>query len=215
MTPMHGTEAPDFPGPAAVAEEKSSPLRREAGEGRGGGGTIGRGARSRRRRGWTGPAAAAGFLLAALAVAAPAAARSPLDRTDERHLPPVPPGGYDLPLAPPVVRFPLPPQWVTIRSTQDWRRAGRFEKKMSDACAARAFRERMPMRFRAFFKGEMLGVAFGHGLNLVDSRKLADPKRIYLFRNGDSTACTVVSITNEDARVLNDDQPAAPAPRRD
>lgn len=152
------------------------------------------------------PAAA---ILALLPLAA--AAKGPLERTDPQHQAPVPPGGYDLPLAPPVVRFPLPKQWVTIRSTQDWRKAGRIEKKLSDACAAREFRERLPMHFRAFFKGEVLGVAFGHGLNLYDAKKLADRKLIYLFRNGDSTGCTVVSITNEDVDVLNDAQPPAPA----
>ncbi|MBP2228172.1 hypothetical protein J2847_001454 [Azospirillum agricola] len=119
---------------------------------------------------------------------------------------PVPPG-RDLPIAPPLTKFPLPPQWMTIRSTQDWRKAGRFEKDLSKDCAARRFRELMPMRFRAFFKGEVLGVAFGHGLNLHDPQKKADRKLIYLFRNGNSTACTVQSMTNEDARVLNDAQP--------
>ena len=139
----------------------------------------------------------------------PASAKGPLERTDEQHLSPVPPGGYHLPLSPPVVQYPLPPQWVTIRSTQDWRTAGRVEKKLSDACAARTFREQVPLRFRAVFKGDVLGVAFGHGLNLVDTKQLADRKLIYLFRNGDSSGCTVVSITNEDLRVLNDDPQAA------
>ena len=139
----------------------------------------------------------------------PALADGPLNRTEDGHQAPVPPGGYDLPLAPPVVRFPLPPQWVTIRSSQDWRKAGRFEKALSDLCAARKFREVMPMRYRAFFKGDVLGVAFGHGLNLYDPKKQADRKLIYLFRNGDSTGCTVLSITNEDLRVLNDGQTPA------
>ncbi|AWK87942.1 hypothetical protein DEW08_09345 [Azospirillum thermophilum] len=123
---------------------------------------------------------------------------------------PVPPG-RDLPLAPPITSFALPPQWVTIRSTQDWRRAGRFEKDLSRDCAARRFRELMPLRFRAYFKGEVLGVAFGHGLNLHDPQKKADRKLIYLFRDGDATSCTVLSITNEDARVLNDAQPETAA----
>ncbi|MBP2295282.1 hypothetical protein [Azospirillum rugosum] len=150
-------------------------------------------------------------LLAAAAILAalPALADSPLNRTEDGHQPPVPPGGYDLPLAPPVVRYPLPPQWVTIRSTQDWRKAGRFEKALSDLCAARTFREVMPMRFRAIFKGDVLGVAFGHGLNLYDPKKQANRKLIYLFRNGDSTGCTVVSITNEDLRILNDGEALA------
>ncbi|WP_247895168.1 hypothetical protein [Azospirillum brasilense] len=152
------------------------------------------------------------LLLGALATGT-AWANGPLDRTEPGHLSPVPPGGYDLPLAPPVVQYPLPPQWVTIRSTQDWRHAGTFEKELSKACASRQFREQMPMRYRAIFKGEVLGVAFGHGLNLHDPKKQANRKLIYLFRNGDSTGCTIVSITNEDLRVLNDAQPAG-APKR-
>lgn len=136
------------------------------------------------------------MLLAGSAVAAP------VQRTDPNHLPPVPPGGYDLPLAPPVVRFPLPPQWVTIRANQDWRKTGTIDKGLSAACAARSFREVQPLRFRAIFKGEVLGVAFGHGLNLHDSDKRADRKMIYLFRNGDSSACVVLAMRNEDLRVL-------------
>lgn len=96
---------------------------------------------------------------------------------------------------------------MTIRSTQDWRKAGKFEKDLSKDCAARRFREVMPMRFRAYFKGEVLSVAFGHGLNLYDPKKKADRKLIYLFREADSTACTVQSMTNQDARLLNDAQP--------
>lgn len=146
------------------------------------------------------------FSITAVLLAAPAMA-APLDRTEPGHLPPVPPGGYDLPIAPPVTNFALPPQWAIIKSTQEWRRAGKFEKELSRECAARRFREVTPLRFRAFFQGEVLGVAFGHGLNLYDPKKRADRKLIYLFRDGDATGCTVLSITNGDARVLNDAQP--------
>ena len=127
-------------------------------------------------------------------------------------MPPVPPGGYDLPLSPPVVQFPLPPQWVMIRSTQDWRRAGTFEKELSKSCASRHFREQMPLRYRAIFKGEVLGVAFGHGLHLHDPKKQASRKLIYLFRNGDSSGCTVISMPNEDPAVTGGE--ATPAPAR-
>ncbi len=144
-----------------------------------------------------------------LLTALPAFAQSPLSRTEPGHLSPVPPGGYNLPLAPPVVPYPLPPQWVTIRSTQDWRTAGRVEKALSNLCATGQFREQSPLRYRAIFKGEVLGVAFGHGLNLHDPKKQANRKLIYLFRNGDSTGCTVLSLTNEDLRVINDGQPPA------
>ncbi|MGQ9365576.1 hypothetical protein [Azospirillum sp. ST 5-10] len=168
-------------------------------------------ARTRRRRAALAALLLAGLPPAALPTAEPAAA-GPLERTDPHHLAPVPPGGYDLPLAPPVMRFPLPPQWVTIRSDEDWRSAGRIDKELSKACAERRFREMVPMRFRAVFGRDVLGVAFGHGLNLSDAGKLADPRMIYLFRNGDSTGCVVVAMTNEDARVLQRTAgPATPA----
>ncbi|MFD1626424.1 hypothetical protein [Azospirillum griseum] len=128
-----------------------------------------------------------------------------MDRTEPGHMPPVVPG-QDLPIAPPVVQFPMPPQWVTIRSNQEWRKVGKFEKDLSKDCAARRFRELSPLRFRAYFKGEVVGVAFGHGLNLYDPQKKADRKLIYLFRDGDSTACTIQTITNEDVRVMNEAQ---------
>ncbi len=145
------------------------------------------------------------FAAAFLILTSPALARGALDRTEPGHQSPPPPG-QDLPIAPPVVQFPPPPEWMTIRSTQDWRKAGKFEKELSKDCAARRFHEVMPMRFRAYFKGEVLSVAFGHGLNLYDPKKKADRKLIYLFREGDSTACTVQSMTNQDARLLNDAQ---------
>jgi hypothetical protein len=134
-----------------------------------------------------------------------------MDRTTPGHMPPVPPGGYELPLAPPVMRFPLPPQWVVIRSNQDWRKAGgKMNKKLSDACALGHFGERLPMRFRAVFQRDVFGVAFGHGLNLVDPKKLADRKMIYIFRNGDSTACQVMEMTNKDAKLLAQEEGAPP-----
>jgi hypothetical protein len=130
-----------------------------------------------------------------------------LERTEPGHLSPVPPG-QDLPIAPPMMKYPMPAQWVTIRSNEDWRKAGKFEKELSKDCAARRFREITPMRFRAYFKGEVLSVAFGHGLNLYDPLKKADRKLIYLFHEGDSTACTIQTITNQDASLLNNAQPA-------
>lgn len=138
-------------------------------------------------------------VMALVAGAVPASAGA-LERTEPGHMAPPQPGSQ-LPIAPPVVQFPLPPQWMTIRSKEDWRKAGTFEKDLSRACAERRFNEIAPLRFRAYFKGEVLGVAFGHGLNLHDPLKKADRTKIYLFRNGDSTGCTVQSMDNQDPRV--------------
>ncbi len=123
-----------------------------------------------------------------------------LERTEPGHQAPPQPGS-SLPIAPPIVQYALPSQWMTIRSKEDWRKAGKFEKDLSKDCAALRFNEIEPMRFRAYYKGEVLGVAFGHGLNLHDPGKKADRKKIYLFRNGDSTGCTVQSMDNQDPRV--------------
>lgn len=147
----------------------------------------------------------------ALAEAGGAMAQTRLERSEPGHLPPVPPGGYELPLSPPVMRYPLPPQWVVINSKQDWRKfGGKMNKKLSDACAMGQFGERLRMRFRAVFQRDVFGVAFGHGLNLNDPKKLADRKMIYLFRNGDSTACQVMEMTNRDAQLLAEEEGAAP-----
>ncbi|MBY6262841.1 hypothetical protein EI613_13130 [Azospirillum sp. 412522] len=131
--------------------------------------------------------------------AAPALAGA-LERTEQGHQAPPQPGS-SLPIAPPIVQYALPSQWMTIRSKEDWRKAGTFEKELSKDCAALRFNEIALMRFRAYYKGEVLGVAFGHGLNLHDPDKKADRKKIYLFRNGDSTGCTVQSVDNQDPRV--------------
>lgn len=134
-----------------------------------------------------------------------------LERTEPGHQAPPQPGG-NLPIAPPIVQYALPSQWMTIRSKEDWRKAGTFEKELSKDCAALRFGEIEPMRFRAYYKGEVLGVAFGHGLNLRDPGKKADRKKIYLFRNGDSTNCTVQSMDNQDPRVNSaGSQAATPA----
>ncbi|CAO3418823.1 hypothetical protein [Azospirillum endophyticum] len=145
------------------------------------------------------PLAACWLYGLALLGAAPALAGA-LERTEPGHQAPPQPGS-SLPIAPPIVQYALPSQWMTIRSKEDWRKAGKFEKELSKDCAALRFNEIEPMRFRAYYKGEVLGVAFGHGLNLNDPGRKADRKKIYLFRNGDSTGCTVQSMDNQDPRV--------------
>jgi len=140
-----------------------------------------------------------------LAAASVAAAQQPLVRTEPDHLPPVPQGGYELPLAPPLTHFPLRPQMVILNTKLDWRKTGRIDKDLSLACAARAFKEREAMQYRAIFTGtEVLGVAFGNGTNLVDVNKKAEKDKIYLFRHGDSTACVVIVLTRDEWLAAND-----------
>ncbi|WP_042696274.1 hypothetical protein [Azospirillum sp. B506] len=143
---------------------------------------------------------AAAWLCGLMLLGAAPALAGALERTEPGHQAPPQPGS-SLPVAPPIVQYALPSQWMTIHSKEDWRKAGSFEKELSKDCAALRFNEIEPMRFRAFYKGEVLGVAFGHGLNLHDPGKKADRKKIYLFRNGDSTNCTVQSVDNQDPRV--------------
>lgn len=150
--------------------------------------------------GFDAPIKAALWLCGLMLLGADPALAGALERTEQGHMAPPPPGS-SLPIAPPIVQYALPSQWMTIRSKEDWRKAGKFEKELSKDCAALRFNEIEPMRFRAYYKGEVLGVAFGHGLNLHDPGRKADRKKIYLFRNGDSTGCTVQSIDNQDPRV--------------
>lgn len=155
------------------------------------------------------------FPLLLLLAAASAGAEAPLSRTTPSHLPPIPPGGYELPLAPPLMQFPLRPRMVILTSSQPWRKFGRIDKKLSEACAARSFTERFPMQYRAVFeKKDILGVAFGHGANLYDAGALAERDKIYLFRNGDSTGCVVVVMTPDELKAANEADSKAPAPKK-
>ncbi len=94
-------------------------------------------------------------------------------------------------------------QVVLVDRTVPWRDAGRIVPALSDACARRQFRERRPLRFRAVYQNAILGMAFGHGLNLYDPEQRADPLMMYLFVNGGTSGCTVLVRPNPDARVAN------------
>lgn len=90
---------------------------------------------------------------------------------------------------------------VERAAPRSWREAGTIDADLSNACRRQVFRLRRPMRFRATFEDGILGVAFGHGLNLVDREGLADPAMTYYFRNANSTACLVLRTPNQDPRV--------------
>ncbi|MBI1207204.1 MAG: hypothetical protein GC191_07935 [Azospirillum sp.] len=101
-----------------------------------------------------------------------------------------------------MVGQPMPPQVVINSPNTPWRQGGAINKALGAACAAHEFNERVPMRYRAFFKDGVLGVAFGHGRNLVDPRGQADRRMIYLFLRADSTACIVIEVPNTDPNAL-------------
>ena len=74
------------------------------------------------------------------------------------------------------------------------------------SCRAGRFREREYLLFRAIYKDDALGVAFGHGLNLFDPDRKAKPEKIYLFWRGGSAMCEVLTTSNLDPKA----SPATP-----
>ncbi|MEI6556911.1 MAG: hypothetical protein WCO00_00780 [Rhodospirillaceae bacterium] len=143
------------------------------------------------------------LLLAAL----PAAAAEP-QRTSPGHM--VPPAEND----PHFEQYrltltPKKPQVVMRDAKKDWRKAGKPDKALTRACRAGRFRERQFLLFRAVFKIDALGVAFGHGLNLYDPDHLAKPDTIYLFWQGGTAACEVLTTGNLDPKSAPADPNAA------
>ena len=98
--------------------------------------------------------------------------------------------------------LPKKPQVVMRDNKKDWRKAGKMDKALTRACRAGRFREWEPLLFRAIYSGEVLGVAFGHGLNLRDADHLAKPNLIYLFHDGGTAGCEVMTTQNLDPRAV-------------
>jgi hypothetical protein len=117
-------------------------------------------------------------------------------RTDPHHLTPPPSDAPTSDNTAPQL-WPKRPQ-VVLRAQTPWSKGGKIDRALSEACRNGRFRERTPMLFRAMFTDDVLGVAFGHGLNLRDLDHKGRTDTIYLFRFGDSTACTVLTLPNRD-----------------
>ena len=130
-----------------------------------------------------------------LLLAGPAVAAEPA-RTDPGHLHPPP---DDPPTADQtaLMWWPKKPQ-VVLRSKKEWHTAGKIDRALSQACSNHSFTERVYMAYRAVFADDVLGVAFGHGLNLFDPAHKAKPDQIYLFRFGGTTGCLVLTTRNLD-----------------
>lgn len=143
----------------------------------------------------------AAALALALALAGPARAAEPI-RSDPRHLQPPPDDDPNFELYAPLWWAKRPQ--VVLRAKTGWLAAGKIDRALSNACAGHRFIEIIPMLFRAVFTDDVLGVAFGHGLNLRDLDHKAKPEMIYLFRFGGTTGCEVLTMRNKD--------PAAAAP---
>ena len=161
--------------------------------------------RPRRRDG--GATGAIGVLAALLLFGAPAFAAEPA-RTEPGHLHPPPEDPPTFEQTAPMW-WPKKPQVVT-RANKSWRTAGKVDRALSQACSNHRFTERIFMLFRAVYVDDVLGVAFGHGLNLYDPDHKAKPELIYLFRFGSTTGCLVLTTKNLDPAAAPADPGAKP-----
>ena len=129
------------------------------------------------------------------------AARNSLWRTQPDHMAPTQKMPLGLAITPP----PFPPDEypasiVVRRSKGDMSTLGKLDKGMSEACQAGVFRELKPSKMVAVANNATLGAAFGHGLGLVDPKKLADPSKVYYFYHGSTSFCMVRVEDNWDPR---------------
>jgi hypothetical protein len=75
---------------------------------------------------------------------------------------------------------------------------GKLDKRLSEACQLGVFRELKPSKMVAVSKNATLGAAFGHGLGLVDPKKLADSTKVYYFYHASTPFCMVRAEDNWD-----------------
>jgi hypothetical protein len=101
------------------------------------------------------------------------------------------------PLTPPEE---FPPGILVRRVDAGMEKLGKIDRRLSEACQAGMFRELKPSKMIAVSKDATLGVAFGHGLGLVDPRKLADRTKVYYFYHGSTSFCMVRAENNWDPR---------------
>ncbi len=102
-------------------------------------------------------------------------------------------------VAPPMFRPDEHPAGIVVRRVPDGMdKLGKLDKRLSEACQLGVFRERKPSKMVAVSKNATLGAAFGHGLGLVDPRKLADSTKVYYFYHGSTSLCMVRAEDNWD-----------------
>ena len=147
------------------------------------------------------------LIVAMLAVPA-AFAADPL-RTDPHHLAPPPDNDPHFEQNR-LMLWPKKPQVVLRDRKKDWRKAGKPDKALTKACRAGRFHEREYLLFRAIYQDDALGVAFGHGLNLYDPDHKGKPEVIYLFWQGGTAMCEVLTTKNLDPSAA----PSAAAPAK-
>ncbi len=145
---------------------------------------------------WRGP-----FLVAALSLTTWASGTGEILRTDPKHLPPVPENTLPGASQNPPLLWPKKSLVVIRDHKTPWRKSGKPDRALTLACSAGRFTEVTAGQYRAVFSDELLGVAFGHGLNLHDPDRRADPKTIYLFYQDGTNACQVLTRPNPDQRL--------------
>lgn len=141
-------------------------------------------------------------LLALLFVAGPALADSKRDalwRTSPAHMAPSLKMPLEQAVPPPMFRPDEHPSGILVRRIPDGMdKLGKLDRRLSEACQLGVFRELKPSKMVAVSKNATLGVAFGHGLGLVDPKKLADSTKVYYFYHASTPLCMVRAEDNWD-----------------
>lgn len=142
------------------------------------------------------------LLLGSAMPAAADIARPPLARSAPGHLQPVPRILPFVPLpAPPLPLMEEQPGAILVRKVEGGMETlGKLDKALSQACQSGLFKEAKASKMIAVARKGVLGVAFGHGLNLVDPMKMADRSKVYYFQNASTSLCMVRVGDNWDER---------------
>lgn len=135
-------------------------------------------------------------------VALPALADSKRDtlwRTSPLHQAPSLKMPLEQAVPPPMFRPDEYPSGIVVRRVPDGMdKLGKLDKRLSEACQLGVFRELKPSKMVAVSKNATLGAAFGHGLGLVDPKKLADSTKVYYFYHASTPFCMVRAEDNWD-----------------
>jgi hypothetical protein len=141
-------------------------------------------------------------VLLAFFLAMPAVADAPREglwRTAPGHLAPTLKMPFEPAVPPPMFRPDEYPAAILIRRVKgDMWTLGKLDRRLSEACQSGVFRELKPSKMIAVSSNATLGVAFGHGLGLVDPKKLADPAKVYYFYHASTPLCMVRAEDNWD-----------------
>lgn len=113
-------------------------------------------------------------------------------RTQPGHMAPTLKMPLDPAVAPPLFRPDEYPAGIVVRRSKgDMSTLGKLDRRLSEACQTGVFKELKPSKMVAVSTNATLGAAFGHGLGLVDPKKLADPSKVYYFYHASTPLCMV------------------------